>query len=276
MRPLLAILLALACCEAHAKPPKKPAPKPAPAPAPVIEQPAVPAPLPGLELVWSDEFNGDKLDLTKWLPHAHWRNSYDPSDVFVKDGACHLVLRKSHNWRSADISTYGKFAPQFGYFECRVRNIGGQGNHAWAAFFTTRKVPNATGSSETQSAELDVFEILGAFPRDRQMVLHSNTGSGGNTPDRTWDRYDKLPDPTAWVVYGCHWMPTGIDFYRDGVRIAAGPLGSPYSQEILASHNQPQFLMLANWECDFYEPAYVNEKSPDSMTMSIDWVRFWK
>ena len=101
------------------------------------------------ELTWSDEFDGDKLDLTKWDGHyysdgdtiirrgSYWNNSL----ATVSDGSLHIATKYypdglngngKPGWYTSGIDTSRSYEQQYGYFECRC--ILPKGTGLWSAF----------------------------------------------------------------------------------------------------------------------------------------------
>ena len=66
------------------------------------------------KLVWSDEFDGDTLDTTKWgfrrgIMH-NWHKTYTDEGVEVKDGCVHIKLvEKDGHYYSAQLQTGSNF-----------------------------------------------------------------------------------------------------------------------------------------------------------------------
>ncbi|MEY3949095.1 MAG: hypothetical protein RJB43_450, partial [Verrucomicrobiota bacterium] len=74
----------------------------------------------GKKLVFSDDFNGDKLDESKWRVTGG-------SDLFTfvkagKENALRIGLKMGDDMiQTNSISSRGKFSQQFGYFEASMR-----------------------------------------------------------------------------------------------------------------------------------------------------------
>ena len=98
----------------------------------------------GMELVWSDEFDGDKLDPETWFFETGdgsqygipgWGNNelqwYQPDNASVADGVLYLQARQENsngkNYTSARINTRDRFAFRYGRIEARIRLPAGQG-----------------------------------------------------------------------------------------------------------------------------------------------------
>ena len=179
-----------------------------------------PSPGSGWQLVFSDEFNGTALDLTRWNKHYWWgRTNSDNSELeYYADDAFNFqngYLRLSADRRSMGgfqytsgmIASHDKFSFQYGYVEIRARVPAGRG--LWPAFWL---LP----ASRQYTSEIDVLEALGQEPTRVYMTnwdLNPN-GNGDGFPIQS----DYLgPDfSQAFHTYGVEWGPGMIIWYIDG------------------------------------------------------------
>jgi hypothetical protein len=92
------------------------------------------------KMVWHDEFDGTKLDETKWTPRPEGKRKggwWSPKAVSL-DGKGDLVVktyREGEKVIDGCITTQGKFEHAFGYYVARVR-FQKQPGH-WSAFWLT-------------------------------------------------------------------------------------------------------------------------------------------
>ncbi|MCG2711176.1 MAG: family 16 glycosylhydrolase [Candidatus Omnitrophica bacterium] len=138
--------------------------------------PTVPAKQQGWYLTWHDEFEGNRLDESKWRIEdaAFAKNNelqyYTPEDVFIRDGM--LVLRSRKNviggceYSSGLVETRGKFAQQYGRVEIRAQLPKGKG--VWPAHWM---LP----ASCQWPPEIDIMEVLGHQPHVMYMTVHWGT-----------------------------------------------------------------------------------------------------
>jgi len=173
---------------------------------------------PEYKLVWADEFDGRSLDLAKWGYRGLGprRDAINSAECVTLDGEGHLVLttrRSLDGILTGMIGTQGKFEPQYGYFECRIR-LQKQPGH-WSAFWLQSpaygKIINDVANTGT---EIDVFEYLTSFGDALQHTLH-------------WDGYGSAHQSTkaapvvpglreSWHTIGFLWTPDAYVFYVDG------------------------------------------------------------
>ncbi len=124
-------------------------------------------------LVWSDEFDGNTLDASKWtgfrcnseksvVRQGGWWNTDFAS---VKDGNLNITAKYypdgykggKAGWYSCGLCTTGLFEQTYGYFE--VRCILPKGVGLWSAFWMLpQDFSHTIGNGGTDGAELDVVE----------------------------------------------------------------------------------------------------------------------
>ena len=72
------------------------------------------------KLVWHDEFDGDKLDGTKWeVPNNRRRDGWWSPKAVSLDGQGHLAistLKEGDRYLDACVRTRGRFEHSFGYY----------------------------------------------------------------------------------------------------------------------------------------------------------------
>lgn len=128
------------------------------------------------KLLWSDEFNGDTLDITKWnydngdgCPNlCQWGNNelqyYRSENIKVANGNLIITAKKenfsSSSYTSGKIITRGMAGWTYGRFEARMKLPKGQG--IWPAFWML-STENKYGGWPN-SGEIDIMELLGHEP----------------------------------------------------------------------------------------------------------------
>src|SRR6185437_12244267 len=135
----------------------------------------------GWTLTFHDEFDGSKLDESKWMDRypygrTHSNNEqeyYAPDGYTVSDGQLHLNAKpvradardktKGMPYTSGMASSHGKFSQKYGWFEIRARFPSGKGY--WPAFWL---LPENGG----WPPEIDILEILGHEPAIVHFTVH--------------------------------------------------------------------------------------------------------
>ena len=203
---------------------------------------AAPAPAPeGWKLVWSDEFDGAEIDISKWdfergsgswspdgkewLP-GFGNNELEfytrrPENVFVKDGMLHIRALKENYKGKQYTSTRMKsrkhdktalFNKKYGRFEFRAKLPVGKG--LWPALWMMPQDEKYGGWAA--SGEIDVLEARGQEPNKVLGTLHY----GGHWPVNVHTGKDYiLPDNGTiadFHVYSIEWEPGEIRFQVDG------------------------------------------------------------
>jgi len=195
---------------------------------------------PGWKLVWNDEFEGRRLDPSKWEAEigngfydyraAGWVPGWGngelqyytdaPENLSVGGGCLTLRARRESlhgcGYTSARIRTRRRdggvlFAQTYGRFECRARASVGAG--IWPAFWML-PAEEAYGGWAA-SGEIDVMELVGSKPNE---VLGS-THFGASYPHRDMRTHvGALPSGAsmdAFHVYAIEWDPGRIRWLVD-------------------------------------------------------------
>jgi len=194
------------------------------------------------KLVWSDEFEGDAIDPSKWdfelgngffdyKNHqwvAGWGNeelqyyTREPENVSVRDGRlCIRALKESLHgcgYTSARIRTRKRdgtalFAKRYGRFEFRAKVPHGKG--LWPAIWLLPLDDRYGGWAA--SGEIDVMEIVGEKPHEYLGTVHF----GSSFPKRELVTHvHAFPDGQSvadFHVYAVEWEPGEIRWSVDGV-----------------------------------------------------------
>lgn len=200
---------------------------------------------PGWRLVWSDDFEGDAIDRSKWdfdlgngffdyRNHAWvpgWGNEElqyytdDPRNISVADSLLTIRVLKEPlhgcGYTSARIKTRRRdgtplFTKRFGKFEFRAKVPHGKG--LWPALWMLPQ-DDAYGAWAA-SGEIDVMEIVGERPREYLGSIHF----GSTFPKRTLVTHVHTFAGTGTVgdfhVYAVEWEPGRIRWSVDGVHWA--------------------------------------------------------
>lgn len=178
-------------------------------------------------LVFSDEFNDNKVDTTKWTVEKNQKKRVDimlyadENQVEEKEGNVYIYYRKSTindtTYMAGRFNSKGKYAPTYGFMECRMHLVKPNGYQM--AFWM---MPEGDGMKSTRQAdgtandgaEIDIVEgnKLNAYSNGLHWdgyakPAHKSNGALVKTPN--------IHD-TEYHVYGFEWSPTHLKFYYDG------------------------------------------------------------
>lgn len=259
------------------------------------------------ELVWSDEFEGEELDKSKWS-YNWWererKGGYWHEDmVDVKDG--NLVITTAYyenglptpdayknyfanrpndkdygpGWYTGVIETRGKHEWCYGYFECRAILPASSG--MWSAFWMMNDgVYNVDGSGK-DGTEVDIFESM--YYKDQSLGYGDAVISGihydGYGEGHQGDSIDKwfCNNPyKEYNTYGLEWNENEYIFYINGVETGRLSTGG-------VSQN-PEYLILscevagANGvaDADRHGVGKISMDEDDTAEFIVDYVRVYQ
>jgi beta-glucanase (GH16 family) len=234
-------------------------PRPAPAPA-------------GSRLVFHDSFSGSTLDSSKWIGCFPWAPTgcnnppnkslewFTPSQATVSDGMVHITAAKEpivgrdanghpkiYPYRSANITTAGKFDFTYGYVQFTARFPIGRG--LWSAVWM---LP----SNHQFPPEIDIMEIQNIVPGKVAEVFHGDVTQLGQ------DVYGIF----GWHTYGLLWEPGSLTWYIDGV---------PKLHVTTEVPSQPMYLLLTlavggDW------PGPPTAATPFPSSLEVSDVQVWQ
>jgi beta-glucanase (GH16 family) len=242
------------------------------------------------KLVWQDEFDGERLDSSKWnvllreqSKHAELQY-YLPDEVYVENGVLRIrsQLRSygSQKYTSGRLDTRGKFSPTYGRFEIRAKLPGGRGlwpahwlypqNRNWLMEYimmdaVEKGKERIIPEERPWYSEIDIMEFLG---HDRNVLygtLHYCSFDGKKlSTSGTWRGKDDYTQD--FHIYALEWEPDSIRWYIDGQLLHSTINGVPHA---------PHYLIL-NTAVGGTWPG-----NPDSTTVfpqfhDIDYVRVYQ
>ncbi len=221
----------------------------------------------GYHLLFSDEFDGETLDRSKWIdsfPEGRRTNDDDTLQYFAKDGwslGDGLLRLKAEKrklggkaFTSGMVTTFGKFALTRGWWEARIKMAPGAGT--WPSF---QLLP----ADDDWPPEIQVAQSLGRDPRRIYMSLQPK-GPGKKEPEADEQALFKDDWTADFHTFAIEWKADRINWYVDGV------------QRHWVTHDIPQkpmyLLLLLNIGGEWAgKPA----ASAFPATMEIDYVRVY-
>jgi beta-glucanase (GH16 family) len=217
----------------------------------------------------TDEFDGGKLDESKWFPNnPGWPGRqpgyFNPKNVRVADGMLHLDAKKEslsnlpagyHTYTTAFVKSKTKV--RYGYFEIRARAMDSQASSAFWFYDITPEI----------WSEIDVFEI-GARPQPTNYYMnthlfHTLVETVHWHKSRIWKAPYNLAQECH--VYGLEWDPEVLRFTVDGAVVREEP-NTHWHQPLALCFDSETFAGWFGLPKDDALPA----------TFSIDHIRAWK
>jgi beta-glucanase (GH16 family) len=240
------------------------------------------------ELTWSDEFDGDKLDLTKWdgdtiiRRGSYWNNSL----ATVSDGSLHIATKYypdglngngKPGWYTSGIDTRRSYEQQYGYFECRC--ILPKGTGLWSAFWMFCSGVGKLDHDGELGAEIDIYEspyyhLEGVDGNSVASNIHINGyGEEHRTKSVCHSRVTANNPYEEFNTYGLEWNEKGYIFYINGVEAGRTRFGVS---------KVPEWMILsvevdgANGEpADGWSGAAVDAENPPT-DFVVDYVRAYQ
>lgn len=219
----------------------------------------------------TDEFEGDRLDATRWHDHnPGWKGRqpgfFSKKNVTVSDGKLHLTARVEdlpnlpsgfHTFTTAAVKA--KTLVKYGYFEIKCRPMKSRASSAFWFYHSTKD----------EWTEIDVFEICGVgdkWKNKYHMNLHVFRTP---TENKHWSRGDKWVAPydlaDEYHVYALQWDKDTIKWLVDG-KVVHEDKNTHWHQPLhmnFDSETMPEWFGLP-------------DKKDLPSTFSIEYVRSWR
>ena len=179
----------------------------------------------GYNLLWSDEFDGDKLDETKWNREKRepgWTNNelqeYTESDenIFVKDGKLVLKAIKTEKngkayYTSGKVNGWNKSQFQYGKVVVSAKVPEGQG--LWPAIWMMPNQESYYGQWP-KCGEIDIMESLGNDTTVSYSTIHYGEPHAEQQGTITKEGDERFS--AKFHEYSVEWEPGEMRFYTDG------------------------------------------------------------
>ena len=242
------------------------------------------------QLVWSDEFDGDLLDSTKWSYQTGtgsqygldgWGNNelqyYRPENVSVGEGM--LTIRAKREgfegmlYTSGRIRTFKKAGWTYGRFEFRAKMPEGQG--LWAAIWMLSTYESYGGWAA--SGEIDIMEYLGHETNKVHGTLHFGREWPYNASKGTSHISYGTSFSEAFHDFALEWEAGKMRWYVDGVLYQSLGEGDWYSDgEAFPAPFDKQFHLLINLAVGGNWPGSPDASTDFPQEMVLDYVRVFK
>lgn len=255
--------------------------------------PIIPTPEPiqvdppeGMELVWSDEFDGDTIDPTNWtydIGGWGWGNgesqyySDRPENARVQDGMLIIEARKEDYagsyYTSARLLTQGLREFQYGRIEARLKVPAGIGT--WPAFWMLGSGFEHNAEDPARRwptvGEIDIMEYVGREPDLVIGTIHGPAYAGAGGKSR-WNRQD-FDIADDWHTFAIDWDETGIRWFFDGEEYAeVGPANIKRGEWVF---DKPFFIIL-NLALGGTLGGYLDPNLEFPLRLYADYVRVYQ
>ena len=167
------------------------------------------------KLVWHDEFEGDKLDESKWdVPDNKRRDGWWSRKAISLDGKGNLVmstLKDGDKYLDGCVRTRGKYEHAHGYYVARIQLQEQQGH--WSAFWLYNSSVGKVGDDGRDGTEIDIMEK----PWLDDRVQHALHWDGYGKGHKSSGKVAKVPDVMAsFHTFSLWWKANEYVFYVDG------------------------------------------------------------
>ncbi|MEA4935273.1 MAG: family 16 glycosylhydrolase [Paludibacter sp.] len=232
-------------------------------------------------LNFSDEFNGNSVDLNKWsvddskktrtprpkisIDKWFWR----PENVEIKEGNLVLKVKKENSttMHCGSINSEGKYMTQYGYFEARIKIADAtKGTHT-AFWLQGPNMGNVNGNGN-DGAEIDIFESAWTGEHTSSVIHIDGYGDGANSSTK---QYQTPGIHNGFHTWGMWWTKEFIKIYYDGVLKVTydNKTFIPWCEEYLWLSDGASFGVQG-------DSFFVNRPVGWLTEAYVDYIRVWK
>jgi beta-glucanase (GH16 family) len=188
----------------------------------------------GYQLIWQDEFNGTRLDSTKWRVRGIGPRALafvSEKAVKVEDGFVKLyALQQGDSLLGSAIGTQGLLMIKYGFFECLAQVQKSPG--VWAAFWIQSPQISQGEDPALFGAEIDIMECFRKLGPD--IISHNVHWAYGPHQQTTHGMQSYLPGVSdGFHTFALEWLPDKYVFYVDGLKFYEVTQGLSHIQEYL-------------------------------------------
>ena len=230
----------------------------------------------GYRLVWSDEFEGNSIDRSKWTYDyggQGWGNNELQSytsrgeNAYVAGGMLHIRAQKEYYegspYTSARMKTKGLFEFQYGYVEARIAVPAFTG--IWPAFWMLGQ--NIDGAGWPGCGEIDILEAVNT---ENKVYATCHWESNGGHADYGTSR---SLDVTNFHTYFLEWTPYSVKIGVDGTQHYEMIIQDGVGQTG-AFHKK--FFFLLNVAVGGNWPGFTIDDSQFPTEMKVDYIRVYQ
>jgi beta-glucanase (GH16 family) len=222
--------------------------------APLVHAPSAHAA--GFDLVFSDNFDGTRLDTKKWgVFTGVKRSDRTAAHAIVKDGALTLRTQKVNGvWKGAGVSAGRSNNQRYGKYVMRVRFDRGYGVRVAGLLWPSNGV---------WPPEVDFYEIP-ASNTDR--TLNTLTTHYGTRANHRMHHNRYTADFTQWQTVGVEWTPNKLVYTLNGRPMVTSTEHVPAQSMWFGIATRP----------GSHSGIVPIASTPPVVDLDIDWVKIYK
>ncbi len=241
----------------------------------------------GYQLEWSDEFNGNAIDLNNWrfetgdgtaygLP-AGWGNDEKQiytsesknAEIVTHEGQSVLAItalqENAGEYTSARLSSKGKVSVRFGRLEIRAKMPEGKG--LWPAIWMLGG--NIDQIDWPGCGEIDIIEVLGDQPAVGYSTLHYTNSEQQKGEEQYTNQLTSGSFHDSFHTFSLDWTPESVTFGLDGKTVHSFPIESDMKEFLR------EFYLLMNVAVGGFWPGDPDGSTQFPQTMYVDYVRLF-
>lgn len=240
------------------------------------------------KLHWSDEFDGNRIDTTKWTfqqePAGRFNEEWQRYTTSAKNAYVEnnqLVIKAVHlsdkhgldQYTSARLNTAGKFSFKYGKISARIKLPFGKG--IWPAFWMLGENIDENGGDTPwpMCGEIDILELYGSKDDAAIEVNAHYADAKGKHNQMSAKSYTLKEGVFAdnFHVFDLEWSPEYLIWFVDGHEVARLDISSKEYNEF-----HENFFLLLNVAVGGTFAGRPDESSTFPQYMYVDWVRVYK
>ena len=238
------------------------------------------------QLIWQDEFNGNRIDPAKWEFEVNARGGgnneqqyYVTNNARVQDGFLFIEARKgsytgpegTREFTSSRIRTKGHGDWKYGRFEIRAKLPAGQGYWPAVWMLPTDKVYGGW----PHSGEIDIMELVGHKPNEVYGTLHYANQEGNHAYRGTNITLAVGTFADSFHVFRLDWEPGAIRWYLDNKLFQTQTNWPSGTNSYPAPFNQ-RFHLILNLAVGGNWPGNPDTNTIFPQAMIVDYVRVYQ